>query len=59
MRLSLPFIHRAFRPALTGTGNRSAFHGGKFDNMADQSFILVHELTEDFDLEKRTFRGRR
>ena len=55
MRLSLPFIHQAFRPALTGTGNRSAFHGGKFDNMVDQSFIVVHELTEDFDLENELF----
>ena len=55
MRLSLPFIHQAFRPALTGTGNRCAFHGEKFDNMADQSFIVVHELTEDFDLENELF----
>ena len=58
MRLRLPFIHQAFRPALTGTGNKSALHGGKFEyqcNMADQSLIVLHELTDDFDLENELF----
>ena len=31
--LCLPFIHQAFRPALTGTRNTSSFHGGKFDRI--------------------------
>ena len=37
MRSSLLFIHKAFLPALTGTGNTSVFHSRKFHNMADQS----------------------
>ena len=52
MRFLLPFIHQAFCPALSRTGNKSALHGRKFEY---QCIVVDQELTDDFDLENELF----